>query len=77
MNKAQNAFLRRLRAGGRNNMFGAVPYLMNAFDLDREHAFRIVCEWLDQEAAAARGEVPPPTPIVVRPRRRGGRSRAA
>jgi hypothetical protein len=30
-------------------MYGAVPYLMNAFGLDRETAFRIVCEWLDQQ----------------------------
>ena len=70
MDRAQIAFLRRLRAGGRSNMYGAVPYLMSAFALDRDHAFRIVCEWLDQEAAAAEGE-------VVRPRRRGAGRRAA
>jgi hypothetical protein len=57
-------------------MYGAVPYLMNAFGIDREQAFRIICEWLDQEAAAARGELPAPAPTVVRPPRRG-RSRAA
>jgi hypothetical protein len=69
MNKAHYAFLRRLRAGGRSNMYGAVPYLMGAFGIDRDHAFQVICEWLDHEAAAARGEVPPP------PRR--GRSHAA
>ena len=42
-------FLRRLKADGRSNMYGAVPYLMNSFGLDRETAFRIVCEWLDQQ----------------------------
>jgi hypothetical protein len=63
------AFLRRLRAGGRSNMFGAIPYLMSAFALDRDSAYRVVCDWLDQQAAAARddpasarlpGRTPPP-----------------
>jgi hypothetical protein len=76
MNKTHVAFLRRLRAGGRSNMYGAVPYLMTAFGIDRDHAFRIICEWLDHEAAAARGEAPPRAAGVVRPPRRG-RSRAA
>jgi hypothetical protein len=44
-------FLKRLRAGGRSNMYGAIPYLMHAFALDRESAFRIVCEWVDQQHA--------------------------
>lgn len=44
-------FLRRLRAGGRSNMYGAIPYLMHAFALDRDTAFRIVCEWVDREQA--------------------------
>jgi hypothetical protein len=76
MNKAHRTFLRRLRAGGRSNMYGAVPYLMNAFAVDREQAFRIICEWLDLEAATASGEGPSPTPTVARTSRRG-RSRAA
>ena len=29
------AFLRRLRAGGRSNMYGAIPYLAAAFGIDR------------------------------------------
>ena len=45
-----HSFLRRLRAGGRSNMYGAIPYLMRAFGVDREAAFRIVCEWVDQQA---------------------------
>jgi hypothetical protein len=78
MNKAQRAFLRRLRAGGRSNMYGAIPYLMNAFAIDRENAFRIVCEWMDQQAAAERGEMAAPaTAVVVRQRRRGAKTRAA
>jgi hypothetical protein len=34
-------------------MYGAIPYLMQAFALDRESAFRIVCEWVDQQQADA------------------------
>ncbi len=44
-------FLKRLRAGGRSNMYGAIPYLASAFGCDRNEAFRIVCEWMDAEAA--------------------------
>ena len=47
-----HTFLRRLRAGGRSNMYGAVPYLMRRFDLDRETAFRIICDWVDAQDAA-------------------------
>lgn len=47
-----HAFLRRLRAGGRSNMYGAVPYLMRRFDLDRDTAFRVVCDWVDAQDAA-------------------------
>ena len=36
-------------------MYGAIPYLMQAFALDREAAFRIVCEWVDQQQAEAAG----------------------
>jgi hypothetical protein len=46
-------FLGRLSAGGRSNMYGAIPYLAAAFDLDRETAFRIVCEWIDSRVQAA------------------------
>ena len=70
-----HAFLRRLRAKGRSNMYGAVPYLMQTFQLGREDAFRVVCEWIDaQEPDAAS---PPPQP--ERPRQMTPRagSRAA
>jgi hypothetical protein len=43
-------FLRRLRAGGRSNMYGAIPYLMEAFGLDRAQAFQVICDFLDAEA---------------------------
>ncbi|HEX3233561.1 MAG TPA: hypothetical protein VHR41_05160 [Gemmatimonadales bacterium] len=32
-------------------MYGAIPYLMRAFALDRETAFHVVCEWEDAQAA--------------------------
>jgi hypothetical protein len=47
---AYDRFLRQLRAGGRTNMYGAVPYLMKAFGVDRHTAFAVVCEWLDRQA---------------------------
>jgi len=47
-----HAFLRRLRAGGRSNMYGALPYLMRRFDLDRDTAFRVICDWVDAQDAA-------------------------
>ena len=34
-------------------MYGAIPYLMHAFELDRDAAYRVVCEWVDLEAEAA------------------------
>jgi hypothetical protein len=43
-------FLSRLSAGGRSNMYGAIPYLAAAFNLDREMAFRLVCDWVDTRA---------------------------
>jgi hypothetical protein len=53
-------YLRRLRAGGRTNMYGAVPYLMKAFNLDRAAAFAVVCDWLDRQSDPK--EVEPETP---------------
>jgi hypothetical protein len=49
-----HSFLKRLHAGGRSNMYGAIPYLMHAFALDRETAFRIVCDWVDRQEAQLR-----------------------
>jgi hypothetical protein len=31
-------------------MYGAIPYLMEAFALDRLEAFHIVCDWVDQQS---------------------------
>jgi hypothetical protein len=66
---AYDRFLRQLRAGGRTNMYGAVPYLMKAFGLDRNTAFSIVCEWLDRQAQPGADEFA----AVQHSRHRGGR----
>ncbi len=65
------SFLRRLRAGGRSNMYGAIPYLSAAFGCDREEAFRIVCEWIDSQAETRESAGVPvprrsaPSPVVI------------
>lgn len=46
-------FLRRLRAEGRSNMYGAIPYLAAAFGIDRSESFRIICEWIDSQETIA------------------------
>lgn len=62
-------YLTRLSREGRSNMYGAVPYLAAAFALDRDTAFRIVCEWVDAQAAARAAEQSltlagrPPSPV--------------
>lgn len=56
-------FLRGLKAGGRSNMYGAIPYLIAEFACSRDEAFRIVCDWLDQQTA-----VPAEQIVVGRPR---------
>ena len=69
-NARYHAFLRRLRAGGRSNMYGAIPYLVARFDIDRDTAFRVVCEWVDrvaaEEAVALRAEPVRPRTTVRR-----------
>jgi hypothetical protein len=66
-----HAYLRRLHAKGRSNMYGAVPYLMRAFGLARDDAFRIVCEWID----ARDSETASPPVQTERPRQRTPRPR--
>jgi hypothetical protein len=43
-------------------MYGAIPYLMRTFALDRETAFRVVCEWEDAQAAERSDPGAPPRP---------------
>lgn len=40
-------FLNELRESGVTNMFGAGPYLQEAFGLDRREARDIVIEWME------------------------------
>jgi hypothetical protein len=54
------AFLRRLRAGGRTNMYGAIPYLVARFAIDRDTAFRVVCDWVDRQADEPAPAAPSP-----------------
>lgn len=84
-------YLNRLRTAGRTNMYGAVPYLMRTFALDRAAAFDVVCRWIDAfearraEAPAAgdaemAGPLPPrpvrqPTAVVVHRPRRASRAK--
>jgi hypothetical protein len=53
-------------------MYGAVPYLMRLFALDRDRAFKIVCDWVDQQLETALRE-----PLDTKHRRRPARRRAA
>ena len=75
-------FLRRLQAGGRSNMYGAIPYLMAEFGCNRDEGFRIVCDWLDQQATtmqSERAEVIESKPAAARSHaaRKASRGRAA
>ena len=40
-------FLDALREGGAINMFGAGPYVQDAFGLDRREAMDLVLEWME------------------------------
>lgn len=40
-------FLDDLRESGATNMFGAVPYLMEEFILDKDEALNILSKWME------------------------------
>ena len=40
-------YLESLRESGVTNMFGAAPYLQNAFGLDKYEAKDILIEWME------------------------------
>ena len=40
-------FLDNLRESGVTNMFGAVPYLMDEFVLDKDEALNILSRWME------------------------------
>lgn len=39
-------YLEQLRRSGVTNMFGATPYLMEEFDLDKKEAIKILSDWM-------------------------------
>lgn len=39
-------YLNELRESGETNMFGATPYLVDAFDLDKTKAREILSDWM-------------------------------
>lgn len=39
-------FLNQLRESGQTNMFGAVPYLMDEFDIERDEAREVLLDWM-------------------------------
>lgn len=46
MTKEHKMYLERLRRSGETNMFGAAPYLADAFDLSIQEARSILAEWM-------------------------------
>ena len=45
--KVYFAFLESLRDSGVTNMFGAGPYLEEAFDLSRSEARKVLVSWME------------------------------
>lgn len=41
-----NKYLTELRDSGEANMFGATPYVMRRFGLDRQNASRMTIQWM-------------------------------
>jgi len=50
MNEEYFEYLNTLRETGVTNMFGAAPYLEQAFDLKRTEARKVLAEWMNQYA---------------------------
>ena len=46
MTEEHKIFLDELREGGTINMFGARPYLVDAFDLTKREASKVLSEWM-------------------------------
>lgn len=46
MTKEHKEFLDVLRESGVTNMFGAAPYLMEEFDIEKKEAIEILSEWM-------------------------------
>ena len=43
----QNEFLNELRESGETNMFGAVPYIIDEFCVEKNEALEILSEWME------------------------------
>ena len=50
MNEEYFEYLNTLRETGVTNMFGAAPYLEQAFGLNRREARKVLSEWMNQYA---------------------------
>ena len=50
MNEEYFEYLNTLRETGVTNMFGAGPYLEQAFGLNRREARKVLSEWMNQYA---------------------------
>jgi hypothetical protein len=42
-------FLEDLRKSGITNMFGATPYIMEEFDLEKRHARNLLIKWMEKK----------------------------
>jgi hypothetical protein len=57
MNKEEYfIYLDNVREAGVINMFGAAPYLQDAFDLSRHQARDVLLEWMDTFAERQRAK---------------------
>ena len=46
MTKEQKEYLDQLRESGETNMFGARPYLMQEFGLEKREAGEVLAKWM-------------------------------
>lgn len=51
--KSYYLYLEELRDSGVTNMFGAGPYLAEAFDLDLDFAHKVLANWMQNYSAIA------------------------
>lgn len=47
MTKEQKEYLDKLRESGVTNMFGATPYIMDRFSVNKDDAKDILVEWMN------------------------------
>jgi len=49
LEKSAFDFLEGLRVSGITNMFGATPYIMEEFDLEKRHARELLTKWMESK----------------------------